>query len=217
MILRSLVLGGWYDSNRIASTSWHLIAESADDDGFLVDGSLDISVLVGNVTYDANFAPLGYPDDIILPKSIHPGCNNDSLVISFQGASGQEQLDIPIAARFTKPPGTCDVTLGGEEATSIILGISFLQAAYMYVDASGRIYLTAANQLSATSISMKKFDPQATLELPAGVTTPITTTTPTAATATPSPTKKSLATPKFAPEVGWILALIGLLFVFLAN
>jgi len=222
----SLVLNGWYDSNRIASTSWYLVPESVGNASFLTTGSLDVLISLRNATYNAILDPFA-TESIMFPSTLFPhGMNGyagicwnastssaEQLVISFPEYAEHARLDIPFATEIIKPDAACLDSSSLDDVSQITLGLPFLQAAYMYVDTEGRVYLTAANTLNATSLSMEKFDPNATLTLPAGVTT-----------YSPSPTKKSFAMPRFAPGfaissfgAGWTRALIGMLVVVIAS
>lgn len=68
----------------------------------------------------------------------------------------------------------------------MILGRPFFQAAYAYVDETGQIFLTAANQYKLEIFALP-FQANQTLEIPAS---------PTPTQPAPSPTKKSVAPPQ---------------------
>jgi len=204
----SLVLGGWYDANSIASTSWHLIPESVGNSSFLETGMLEISVLVNSQSYNAvlDYTGSWYQ----FHDGLEGACRNDDFIISFPGADGGETFDISLNLTKSHNLDLCDDEIGG---TAMDLGLPFFQEIYTYVDKMGQIYITAASHLKAATVNMQPFDANATLQLPAGVTA---YTVPTA-----SPTKKSIASSSFAPtgfvifpyRIGWHMASTGLLLI----
>lgn len=166
--------------------------ESVGNSGFLETGQLVVSIMINSQPYHAVLDWNGF---VVFPESLHGACSNESLVVSFPGANGQAGIDIPYDLSLRKENFTCSDDL--PNGSVIDLGLMFFQAAYTYVDRAGQVYITAANDLQATSVDMAPFDANATLTLPSGVR----------AAAAPSPTKKSAAV---SNRVGWIAVFLGL-------
>lgn len=143
---------------------------------------------------------LSYGTFLNFPNTVKGACTKDSLVISFPGENGQENLDIPIDLRF-RNSGMC----GTFDVGSIELGMPFFQATYMYVDKNGQVYLTAATELDSLPISMAPFDANATLKLPSGVT---------AYTASSATLK---ATSLLPYGTGWNMVFLGLFVAWIAS
>lgn len=163
----SVMLGGWFDSNRVASTSWFLVPESSTST-ILQGGQQVVTVTIASVpvsaTLDFNH------DSLVLPSSIP--CNSN-ITITFAPS-----VDITIPSSLTS--GSRCSSSGSGPAT---LGRPFFQAAYAYVDTAGQVFLTAANQYNL-SVFPAEFQANATLQVPAS---------PTTAAAPTSTTKKSAA------------------------
>lgn len=167
----SMTFSGSYDSNRIASKAWSLVPETANGNStFLQNGTQDVSVTINSnalvATLDIN------ANSIALPSSI--SCNN--LVITFAGLNTTQSLDITIPSNLT-------ARCSSSGSAGVILGRPFFQAAYAYIDETGQIFLTAANQYSLTVIP-EPFQADATLEIPASPT-PLWTAAPTGKSAAP--------------------------------
>lgn len=154
----SLMFGGWYDSNRIASSSWILLPDSTNNSGFLDVGKLDVESTywngstfnTTNVTLDFNNPKLEFP----FWDPTWDYCTENSF--SFKDAQGK-------SVNITIPLDLADTDCITEEANPSLsipaLGWPFFRAAYVYVDENGKAYIAAANYNDRKSTFQRK-DPQ---------------------------------------------------------
>jgi hypothetical protein len=179
----SVILGGRYDANRINSTSWALLPESANGNStFLKDGTQKVNVTLTFRGRSESFpATLDINHDaIVLPSSFN--CSNavvESLAVGVNSPNSSDPiLNVVIPSNLTSSTDRCIQLAENDPNNNIVLlGRPFFQATYAYVDKEGQLYLAAAHRYDL-GIDAQPFNPTATMT-PAASPPPRPSPTPT--------------------------------------
>lgn len=164
----SLVLGGDYDANRVTTGVWNLLNESANGNStFLTSGQQTLSTVhlkfrSINTSTEADetySAVINLNDDAItLPSQAGIGicAAGFSIVLNtISGATkkaGNVTIDFP--SNLTTSSGRC-TTDNETSSNTITLGRPFFQAAYIYTDKQGQLWVNPAHQHNFPPKSLK--------------------------------------------------------------
>lgn len=151
----SVVLGGAYDANRIASTSWHLLDETAAGNAtFLARGTQQLQVAL--IAMDALSSRSTFQTSqisaimdfnnytIVLPHDASFQCSSD-IVIAPPGVDQPDAAGAVLLAA-NKTRDACVQREADDTDQTLVLGRPFFQAAYIYVEEDGAVYVASTNQ-----------------------------------------------------------------------
>ncbi|KAF2006493.1 hypothetical protein P154DRAFT_615242 [Amniculicola lignicola CBS 123094] len=161
----SITLNAYYDANRINSTSWIPLPNSAKSQAestFLFNGTFPFSAKVNNT---ACTAILDFNSDaIVLP----PGYSCKDLTVEIVDAEPKYNIHIPeyLLSNTTRCLVRNETVLNSDpRKDTVVLGKPFFQAAYVYVEKSGQVYIARANDYDLAP-KPEKFDKGAILRPP---------------------------------------------------
>jgi hypothetical protein len=173
----SVTFNGYYDANRVNSTSWIPLHDSEVGDyaNFLHEGSIQFRARVrseGHEEPEEFHVTLSFNQPhIVLPKSL--ACS----ALSIEPVNANPTYPITIPNYLISNKERCSVRDSDEteyERTAINIGRSFFQAAYIYAQRNASVYIAQANDYDLPS-RMERFDAKQILRpppAPAGYTTP---------------------------------------------
>ncbi|KAF2180405.1 hypothetical protein K469DRAFT_714786 [Zopfia rhizophila CBS 207.26] len=163
----SITLSGYYDANRINATSWIPLPKSKDSP-FLNNGITQFNIHVYNKDSKTNTnttrtATLDFNNDTIVVPSSYP-CSK----LTVQPFDAVPLYPITISGYLLTNKSRCyqrEKDDSSAQKGSIMLCKPFFQAAYVYVERDGQVYLTQANDYDLPS-KPEKFDAKAEIQAP---------------------------------------------------
>ncbi|KAF1987462.1 hypothetical protein K402DRAFT_420274 [Aulographum hederae CBS 113979] len=168
----SITVGGTYDANRVASTSWNILPVNppGSNSTFLRNGVQNLLICfslnsTSSCTQGTNSTLDFNNNELVLPAAVP--CNKD-FFISRELADGEDASrwdpseSILVPANITSLNAKACRNLDENDPSPPVLGRPFFQATYAYVNRSGAVFIVPANPFNLT-VKAETFEANQTL------------------------------------------------------